>query len=96
MDWAIYQSQFRFDIQAERRECEHLLMQQARVLQDRLVRRSRTDRTKKHAIPEWEKLYQTEAREHRLLHQASTLSWGKEKRYYFAFRSKLPRQYAYR
>jgi hypothetical protein len=55
MNWAIHQSQFRFDIRAEREEGQRLLMHQAQVLQDRLVRRSRTNRTKKHAIPEWEK-----------------------------------------
>jgi hypothetical protein len=50
----------------------------ARALQDRLVRRGRTDRTRQHAIPEWKKIYQTEAQD---LHQARVLSWGKEKRY---------------
>jgi hypothetical protein len=83
MNWAVHQSQFRFDICAERKECEHLLIHQARVLQDRLVRRSRTDRTKKHTIPEWEKLYQAEAQERRLLYKARVLSWGKEKSYYY-------------
>ncbi len=61
----------RFDIRAEREERER---HQARVLQDRLVRRGRTDRTRQHAMPEWEKIYQTEAQEHRLLHQARVLS----------------------
>jgi hypothetical protein len=89
MNWAFYQSQFRFDIHAEREECQRLLMHQSRVLQDRLVRRSRTDRTKKHAIPEWEKIYQAEARERRLHHQARVLAWGKEKRYYFAHGAEL-------
>jgi hypothetical protein len=87
MDWAIHQSQFRFDIRAESGECERLLAHQARVLQDRMVRRSRTDRTKRHAIPEWEKVYQKEAQERRSLHQARVLGWGKEKTYYFAARA---------
>ena len=84
MDWAIHESQIRFDIRAEREECEKLFKHQARVLQDRLVRRGHTDRTRQHAIPEWEKIYQTEAQERRLLHQARVLGWGKEKRYYYA------------
>ena len=84
MDWAIYQPRIRFDARAERAEYEWLFNHHARVLQDRLVRRGNTDRTKHHAIPEWEKLYQAEARAHRLLHQARVLSWGKEKRYYYA------------
>jgi hypothetical protein len=98
MDWAIHQSQYRFDIRAERRECERLFAHEARILQDRLARRSRTDRTKHLATPEWESVYQeveriyrTEARERRLLHQARVLSWGKEKRYYFAQRSEAKR-----
>jgi len=40
MDWAIYQPRIRFDIRAEREECERLFNHQARVLQDRLVRRA--------------------------------------------------------
>ena len=84
MDWAVHQPQVRFDIRAERAEYKYLFRHQARVLQDRLVRRGRTDRTKTHAIPEWEKIYQIEARERRLLYQARVLGWGKEKRYYFA------------
>jgi hypothetical protein len=84
MDWAVHQSQFRFDIRAEREECECLLIHQARVLQDRMVRRSQTDRTKRHAIPEWEKVYQNEVHERRLLHQARVLGWDKQKAYYFA------------
>jgi len=84
MDWGIHQSQVRFDIRAERAEYERLFQHQARVLQDRMVRRGRTDRTRKHAIPEWEKVHQAEAKERRLLHQARVLSWGKEKKYYFA------------
>jgi hypothetical protein len=65
MDWAIYQPRIRFDAHAERAEYEWLFNHHARVLQDRLVRRRNTDRTKHHAIPEWEKLYQAEARAHR-------------------------------
>jgi hypothetical protein len=83
MDWANYEPRFRFDVRAEREECERLLRHPARTLQDRLVRCGQTDRTRKHAIPEWEKVYQTEAQERRLLHQAKVLSWGKEKRYYY-------------
>jgi len=49
-----------------------------------MARRSRTDRTRKHAVSEWEQLYQKEAQERRLLYQARVLGWGKEKRYYFA------------
>jgi hypothetical protein len=61
MDWAVHQPQVRFDIRAERAEYEHLFRHQARVLQDQLARRGRTDRTKKPSIPEWETTYQTEA-----------------------------------
>ena len=86
MDWATYEPQKRFDIRAEREACEQLFRHQARAVQDRIVRRGRTDRTRPHAIPEWEKIYQTEAQERRLLHQARVLSWGKEKRYYYAYR----------
>jgi hypothetical protein len=84
MDWAHHESQFRFDTRAEREECERLFRHQARVLQDRMVRRGRTDRTKRRATSEWEKLYQIEAQECRLLYQARVLSWGKEKRHYYA------------
>jgi hypothetical protein len=84
MDWAHHQSQIRFDIRAEREEYERLFKHEARVLQDRLVRRSRTDRTKQHATPEWERVHRTEAQERRLLHQARVLSWGKEKAYYYS------------
>lgn len=91
MDWATHESQFRFDIRAERAECERLLRHQAIVLQTLLVRRSRTDRTKRHAIPEWEKVYQREAQERRLLHQARVLSWGKEKIHYFAYKDSVTR-----
>jgi hypothetical protein len=88
MDWAIYQPRTRFDIRAE---YEWLFKHPARALQDRLVRRSRTDRTRKHAVPEWKKIHQTEAQPRRLLHQARVLSWGKEKRYYYAHkRDELP------
>lgn len=83
MDWALYQPRFRFDIRAEREECERLFNHKARVLQDRMVRRGHTDRTKKHSMPDWEKVYQIRAQERRLLHQARVLSWGKEKAYYF-------------
>jgi hypothetical protein len=84
MNWATYEPRVRFDILAERKECERLFKHQARVLQDRLERRGRTDRTRQHAIPEWEKIYQVEAQERRLLHQARVLRWGKEKTYYYA------------
>jgi hypothetical protein len=84
MNWAIYQPRVRFDVRAEREECERLFTHQARILQDRLVRCGGTDRTRPHAIPEWEKVYQAEAQARRLLHQARVLSWGKEKRYYYA------------
>lgn len=84
MNWAIYRPQIRFDIRGEREEYERLFCHQARVLQDRLARRSRTDRTRKHAIPEWEKVHQMEAQERRSLYQARVLSWGKEKAYYYA------------
>jgi hypothetical protein len=83
MDWAIRQPQVRFDIRAEREEYERLFSHQARVLQDRMARRGCTDRTKKPATPEWEKVYQAEAQTHRLLHQAKVLGWGKEKSYYY-------------
>jgi hypothetical protein len=84
MDWAIYQPRVRFDARAERAEYERLFRHEARVLQDRLVRRSHTDRTKYPGIAEWEKVYQVEARERRLRYQARVLSWGIEKRYYYA------------
>ena len=86
MDWAVYQPRFRFDIRAEREEYERLFKHEARVLQDRLARRGRTDRTQKHAITEWEKYYQAIAQERRVLHQARVLSWGKEKIYYYAYK----------
>ncbi len=84
MDWALHQSRFRFDIRAEREEYERLFNHQARVLQDRMVHRGHSDRTKKHAIPDWEKVFQIQAQERRVPHQARVLSWGKEKSYYFA------------
>jgi len=83
MDWAHHEPQFRFDIRAEREECERLLLHQARVLQDRMARRGHTDRTRHPAIPEWEKVYQRAALERRLVHQARVLSWGKEKQHYY-------------
>jgi hypothetical protein len=85
--WANYQPWARFDIRTEREECERLFNLQARVLQDRLARRGRTDRTKQPAIPEWKRVFQTHAQERRLLHQARVLSWGKEKRYYYAHKA---------
>jgi hypothetical protein len=42
------------------------------------------DRTKEIPTAEWERLYQREAQAQRLLYEARVLSWGKEKRYYFA------------
>ena len=84
MDWALHQSQVRFDIRAEHEEYERLFKHEARVLQDRLVRRGHTDRTRQPAISEWERVHQAEVRERRLLHQARVMSWGKEKRYYYA------------
>jgi hypothetical protein len=87
MDWAIRQTQVRFDIRAEREECERLFSHQARALQDRMVRRGRTDRTRKPDIPEWEKVYQQQARDSRALYQARVLGWGKAKRYYFEHKS---------
>ncbi len=84
MDWAIYQPRVRFDARAEREECERLYRHQARVLQDRLARRGRTDRSRQHAIPEWERVYLAETHQRLLLHQARVLGWGNEKRYYYA------------
>ena len=84
MDWAIYQPQSRFDPRAEREECERLYRHRARILQDRMARRGHTDRTRKVAMADWEKVHQAEAQERRLLYQARVLSWGKEKRYYYA------------
>jgi hypothetical protein len=87
MDWAIYQPRVRFDARAEREEYEHLFRHPARVLQDRMVRCGQTDRTRKRELAEWEKVYEAEAQERRLLYQARVLSWGKEKRYYFAHKT---------
>jgi len=84
MDWAHHQPQFRFDIRAEREECERLANQQASVLMERMARRGHTDRTRKHATPEWEKVSQAAAQEKKLMHQARVLSWGKQKQFYFA------------
>jgi hypothetical protein len=86
MDRAIYQPAIRFDVRAERAEYERLFNHQARVLQDRLARRGRTDRTKQIPVAEWEKVFHAQARERRLLYQARVLGWGKEKRYYFAYK----------
>ena len=83
MDWALYQPRIRFDIRAEREEYQRLFDHQARILQDRMVRRGHTDRTRNPAMPEWERVYQSRAREQRVLHQARVLSWGKEKAFYF-------------
>ncbi len=83
-DSAIHQPRVRFDSRAERTEYEYLFGHPARILQDRMTRRNHTDRTPRLGTPEWEKVYQKEAQERRLLHQARVLGWGKEKRYYFA------------
>jgi hypothetical protein len=83
-DSAIHQPQVRFDARAERAEYERLFGHAARILQDRMARRSRTDRTRKPGVAEWEKVFQKEAQERRLLYQARVLAWGKEKRCYFA------------
>jgi len=40
-------------------------------------------------MPEWKKIYQTEAQERRLLHQARVLSWGREKRYYYVHKESI-------
>lgn len=81
---ATHQPQVRFDLRAERAEYEWLFRHPARVLQDRMARRSRTDRTRTPGIPEWKRVYQREVNERKVLHQASVLGWGKEKQYYFA------------
>jgi hypothetical protein len=82
MDWALHQQQVRFDIRAERAECEYLFKHSARVLQDRLARFGGGDR--EIPIAEWERAYRKEAQARRLLHQARLLGWGKEKTYYYA------------
>ena len=87
MDWALHQTQVRFDIRAEREEYERLFRHQARVLQDRLVRLGGGDRTKEIPIAEWERVFQKEAQDRRLLYQARVLGWGKEKRHYYAHKS---------
>jgi hypothetical protein len=87
MNSGFHQPQVRFDIRAERVEYERLFLHQARILQDRLARRSHTDRTRKPDIPEWKKVYRAQAQERRLLHQARVLGWGKEKSYYFAHKN---------
>ena len=84
MDWALHQQQVRFDIRAEREECERLFKHPARVLQDRLARCGGGDRTKEVPVAEWERVYRKEAQARRLLHQARVLGWGKEKSYYYA------------
>lgn len=86
MDWALHQNRVRFDIRAEREEYERLFRHEARVLQDRMARRGRTDRTRQPATPEWEKVCMAAMQERRLLHQARVLSWGKQKQYYYAHR----------
>jgi hypothetical protein len=88
MDWALHQPEVRFDIRAERAEYERLFQHAARVLQDRLARLGGGDRTKEIPVTEWEKVYQKEAQERRLLYQARVLGWGKEKRYYFAHQTR--------
>ncbi|HMK21062.1 MAG TPA: hypothetical protein VK466_01935 [Terriglobales bacterium] len=84
MNWGIYRPYVRFDPRAEREEYEHLYQHPARALQDRMARRGQTDRTRTPAMPEWEKVYQMQAQERKVLHQAGVLGWGREKRYYFA------------
>jgi len=82
MDWAIHQTEVRFDIRAERAEYEYLFKHAARVLQDRAVRCGAGDRTKEIPVPEWERVYRKEAQSRRLLHQARVLGFGREKNYY--------------
>ena len=84
MDSVLNQQQVRFDIRAERTECEYLFRHPARVLQDRLARPGGGDRTKEIPIAEWERVYRKEAQARILLHQARVLGWGKEKSYYYA------------
>jgi hypothetical protein len=81
---ATHQPQVRFDIRAEREEYERLFTHSARVLQDRMARRSRTDRTRTPGLPEWKTVYKKEREERRVLYQARVLGWGKEKQYYVA------------
>jgi len=87
MDWALHQPEIRFDTRAERAEYERLFQHPARVLQDRLARLGGGDRTKEIPTAEWQKLYQKEAQERRLLYQARLLGWGKQKTYYFAHKN---------
>jgi len=87
MDWALHQTQVRFDIRAEREEYERLFRHQARILQDRLLRLGGGDRTKEIPIAEWERVFQKEAQARRLLYQSRVLGWGKEKRHYYAHKS---------
>ena len=87
MDWAIQQPEFRFDIRAERAECEYLFNHPARVLQDRLVRLGGGDRTREIPIAEWERVSQRESLARRVLHQARVLGWGSQKRLYYAHKS---------
>jgi len=61
MDWALHQSQVRFDARAERAEYELLFNHHARVLQDRLVRLGGGDRTKEIPVTEWEREYRRDA-----------------------------------
>ena len=77
----------RFDIRAEHAEYQRLFKHPARSLQDRLARLGGADRTKEIPIPEWKRIYLTEAEWRKLLYQARVLSWGKEKRYYYGHRS---------
>jgi len=87
MNWAFHESQVRFDVRAEREEYERLFKHPARELQDRIVRCGGGDRTRRHAVPEWERIFQAKVVARRLLHQARVLGWGNEKRYYFAQKS---------
>lgn len=89
MNWALHESQVRFDIRAEREECERLFKHPARVLQDRLARCGGTDRTRRPGIPEWKRACLKEEEYRRLLHQASVLGWGKEKRFYYAHKAPI-------
>ena len=89
MDWAFHESQVRFDIRAEREECERLFAHPARVLQDRLARCGGGDRTSRPAIPEWKRVHLKEVEERRLLHQARVLGWGKEKAHYYVHKASL-------
>ena len=84
---ATHQPAVRFDVRAERAEYERLFKHPARVLQDRLARLGGGDRTQEIPIPEWKKIYLKEAEERKLFYQARVLSWGKEKRYYYAHKS---------